>query len=113
MASLQITRIFAAKLLPLERDTFVYVPDKRIKRIAGLLFTDGTIVSISFQNGAELEINSLDTLLIDSMNLPPSKRILSWEQDIAKCRIITGSIQNIIPKPQSISIYLLTYKNEP
>ncbi|GAA4276288.1 hypothetical protein [Aquimarina mytili] len=107
---LHITRILGAELEPKERATFKHVLDGETKQMAGLLCTNGTTLSISFLNGAELEINSLETLGTDTLELPPNKRILTWQQDLTDSRILIGNITNIKTETQRVSLYLLTYK---
>lgn len=107
---LHIIRIVGAELEAKERKTFRYVLDPSIKKISGVLCTNGTQLSISFLNGTNLEINTLETLLSDTLELPPNARILTWQQDLTDSRVIVGNILNIQNQKQTVSLYLLTYK---
>ncbi|TSE10003.1 hypothetical protein [Aquimarina algiphila] len=99
-----------AELESNERTTFRYVLDRDTKDMAGILCTNSTQLSMSFLNGSDLEINSLETLLTDTLELPPNKRILSWQQDLTSSRVLVGNIRNMHSKKQRVSLYLLTYK---
>ncbi|WP_103071859.1 hypothetical protein [Aquimarina sediminis] len=107
---LDIIRIAGATLAPNKQTTFRYVLDGDRTEMTGILCSNGTQVSISFLNGNDLEINSLETLLTDTLELPPNKRILTWKQDLSTCRVIVGSIINILSETQKVSLYLLLYK---
>jgi hypothetical protein len=109
---LHIIRIVGVELQSNQRKTFRYVLDGATKNMTGLLCTNGTQLSISFLNGKDLEINSLETILTDTLELPPNKRILTWEQDLTGSRVLLGNITNTSPKTQHVSLYLLTYKNK-
>ncbi|MEW7289633.1 hypothetical protein [Aquimarina sp. 2304DJ70-9] len=111
-SKLKITRIVGEVLGPLERKTFRYVLGNNSKQMAGILSTNNTVLSISFCNGSDVEINSLETLRTDPIQLPPFKRILKWEQDLTECRVLTGSIENALSKSQTVSLYLITFNTQ-
>ncbi|WP_062053775.1 hypothetical protein [Aquimarina longa] len=107
-----IIRIVGAVIEAKERLTFRYVVGKNMKQMTGVLCSNDTQLTISFLNGVDLEMNSLETMFVDSLDLPPNTRILSWDQDLSQCRVIVGNITNIKSTAQYVSLYLLTYKNE-
>ncbi len=109
--SIHISRMTGKVLQPNEQVSFRYRLDQHTKKVVGLLATNGTEVSVSFLNGKDIEINSIETLLTQSMYLPPNRRILTWKQDLSKSSMITGSITNILPQSQTVSLYLITHKN--
>ncbi len=107
---LYILPIARAELAPNTSKTFRYLLDRDTTYTTGLLCTNDTQISVSFLDGKELEINSLETL-ISNNEVAPNKRILTWRQDLKDSRVMVGSITNIKPKTQKVSLYLLTFKN--
>ncbi len=107
---LYILPIARAELAPNKTKTFRYLLDKETTYTTGLLCTNGTQLTVSFLDGKELEIHSLETLVTDNA-VAPNKRILTWRQDLKDSRVLIGSITNIKSHTQSVSLYLLTYKN--
>ncbi len=107
---LYILPIARAELAPNSSKTFRYLLDKDTTYTTGLLCTNDSQISVSFLDGKELEINSLETS-IRTHAVAPSKRILTWRQDLKDSRVVIGSITNIKSKTQKVSLYLLTFKN--
>ena len=96
-------------LAPNHRQTFRYALDNNTRSMTGILCSNNTQLSVSFFNGADVEINSLESMLTDSLALPPNKRILTFKQDLTTCRLIMGSITNISKENQKVSLYFLTH----
>lgn len=107
---LYILPIARAALAPNTSKTFRYLIDKDTKYTTGLLCTNDAQFSVSFLDGKELEINSFETLPSYD-TVAPSKRILTWRQDLENSRVLIGSITNIKTQTQNVSLYLLTFKN--
>ena len=103
-----MTPLFTGKLAPQERKAFQYKIKSKGKNITGLLHSNHTEISVSFYNETELEIDSLATLVTDALELPPAKRIITWEQELKDCAIIRGSIKNIDDQTKIVNLYLLT-----
>ena len=110
MSKPKIIRVFSAVLLPDEQRAFTHRIHPKHCHITGLLMSNKTLLSVSFQNQNALEIQQLDSMVANTLELPPAKRIITWEQTITGCSIITGSVQNKAIQAQPINIYLYCHE---
>lgn len=108
MTNSKMITLFTGSLAPQERKAFWYKIKGNGKKITGLLHSNHTEVSVSFYNETELEIDSLATIITDVLELPPAKRIITWEQDLKDCSIIRGTIKNVSDQTKTVNLYLLT-----
>ena len=103
-----ITRIVGTLLQPNDSQTFAYTLEGHRKEILGLLATNHLLLSISFINGKDIEIDRFEISHTNPEHIPPQKRILFWEENLKESRLIKGSITNISSKLQPVSLYLIT-----
>ena len=107
MSNTHMKTVFSDVLEANELRSFRYKLSNTNYQLKGLLHSNSTELSISFQNQTELEIESLDTMLMDALELPPIKRIVSWEQDLRNCAYITGTIRNLSQTKNIVNLYLI------
>ncbi|UZO79746.1 hypothetical protein NBT05_12385 [Aquimarina sp. ERC-38] len=107
MTNTKVITLFSGELEGGQRSAFSYTLNGLGKLVSGLLHSNKASVSVSFQNETQLEIDSLDTLLTSSLDLPPSQRIISWEQELADCSYISGMVQNLATHSRTINLYAL------
>ena len=109
----QLIQIFSGDFNPLESKTFSYRPSPNHQKAIGLLFGSDTVVSMSFNNDMSLNFNQLEFYNgSELVKIPPSKRILSINEDLTTCDVITGVVENLKTKhpkkgKRIINIYLL------
>lgn len=97
-------RLYKDTLDPLQNKAFSYVVKKHQKKILGILFSNDAAVSLSLSNETTLELNTFKSS--DLLTLPPSRRVLDWQQAITHCDTITGSLTNLKAEQRTINIYL-------
>ena len=97
-------RIYGGTLEALESLAFKYVVKKHQRRILGVLFSNDAELSLSLSNEMELELNDFKSN--DVLVLPPSMRVLDWQQEVKPCDSITGSVTNLKGKTRNINVYL-------
>ncbi len=107
MVKSKMIQVFGESLKPKQRKSFRYKLNGKGRKVTGILHSNNAELSVSFHNETELEINSLETLLTDSLELPPAKRIITWEQDLKDCSFISGIIKNLSPNNENINLYLI------
>lgn len=107
MNSSRILKVFSATLEANQAKAFRYKLGTPNAQINGLLHSNNTELSISFQNQNELEIERLNSVLTDALELPPVKSIVSWQQELEDCGYITGTIRNLSQQTKSINLYIL------
>lgn len=107
MNNTQIKTLFSEDLETSELKAFRYKLGNIDTPIKGVLHSNNLELSISFQNQNEIEIESLETLLTNTLELPPSKRILSWKQEVSNCAYITGTVRNLSQTKETVNLYLL------
>jgi len=112
MHKVKIETLFSETLEANETQSFRYKITYENAFLKGFLQTNNTQLSISLVNQANLEIEGFDRLLTDALELPPSQRILYWEQHLIKGMYICGTLKNVSAYPNKVNLYLYLEKNE-
>ena len=95
------------KTKPFESSSFRLVVNKHYKKLFGVLVSNDTDLSLSLSNETELQINGFEYTQQKKALLPPSKRILTWEEVLNTGDVISGSITNLKKESRIINVYLL------
>lgn len=97
----RIENIFSASLLGGQEQVFSYQPASE-GRLLGLLVSPEIELSLSFNGGTDLKVESFDSTT--SLNVPPKSKIIPLDVELS---MLKGKVKNRAAAQTKANVYLI------